>query len=238
MDGRNDAFSPETGAKGRKVDYSGFRPGSINEPRFAHLKLLTGWLVYFIMFFLTEKLIPAENCHPVHCALDDLIPFNEVFVIPYVLWYLLIIGSLVYFALYDVESFSNLQRCIIILQLIAVAAYIVYPTRQDLRPEIFRRDNVLSRLVGFIYSVDTNTGVCPSLHVACSIAIASAWFKEKRASPAFKGIMAVFCLMICLSTVFIKQHSVLDGAAAIPACLIAEWWVYHKGKRAAKKPLS
>lgn len=221
-----------------RVDYSGFRLSRINEPRFSHLKLLLGWVVYFALFFLTENLIPAEDCYPVHCALDDVIPFSEVFVIPYVLWYLLIIVSLAYFALYNVDNFKNLQRYIIITQLAAMAVYILFPTRQDLRPVLFERDNILTRLVGFIYSVDTNTGVCPSLHVAYSIAIASTWLRERSVSAAFKAGMTIFCLLICLSTVFIKQHSVLDGVAALPLCAFAEWWVFYRQRDGIKKPLS
>lgn len=219
------------------MDYGEFRLSRINDPRFAHLKLLMGWMVYFALFFLTENLIPMEECYPVHCALDDRIPFCEVFVIPYVLWYFLIIGSLLYFALYSVESFSALQRRIIIIQMLAVAVYIIFPTRQDLRPLAFERDNIFTHMVGLIYRADTNTGVCPSLHVALSIAIGQAWLREQGVSRAFKAGMTVFCLSICLSTLFIKQHSVLDGIAAIPLCMIAEWWEVYGKNIAQKRPL-
>ena len=219
------------------ADYRGFRLSRINEPRFAHLKLLLGWVIYFVLFVLTERLIPAEKCHAVHCAPDDLIPFCEVFVIPYVLWYFLIIASLVYFAIYNVNGFSELQRRIIIIQMLAVAVYIIFPTRQDLRPEVFERNNIFTRTIGIIYSVDTNTGVCPSLHVACSIAIGQAWLREKGVSRGFKAAMTVFCLSICLSTVLIKQHSLLDGLAAIPVCIIAEGWALRQKGITQKRPL-
>ena len=81
------------------TDYRDFRLNKINDPAYRHLKLLLGWVVYFALYFITEKLIPLENCHVIHSALDDLIPFNELFVIPYVLWYLLVAGSLLYFLL-------------------------------------------------------------------------------------------------------------------------------------------
>ena len=58
------------------VDYRQFRLSKINEPRFAHLKLFfISWIGYFTLYFLTENLIPVERCHPMHCFLDDLIPF-------------------------------------------------------------------------------------------------------------------------------------------------------------------
>ena len=77
------------------VDYRQMRFRNRNDPEFAHVKLLLCWVVYFLLYFLTENLIPTDACHVIHCALDDIIPFCEWFLIPYVLWYGLVAGSLV-----------------------------------------------------------------------------------------------------------------------------------------------
>ncbi|MBQ4553365.1 MAG: phosphatidic acid phosphatase [Clostridia bacterium] len=204
------------------VDYREFRLSRLNEPRFSHLKLLLGWVVYFALYFLTENLIPVENCHSVHMWLDDVIPFNEYFVIPYTFWYLLIVFSLGYFALYDIPKFRGLQIYIMVTQFVAMAVYILYPTRQDLRPESFANDNFFTRVIGFMYVFDTNTNVCPSLHVGYSLGIMSIWLKEKTAHPLWKAFVVVAVILICLSTMFIKQHSAVDFFAALPMCLVAE----------------
>ena len=91
------------------VDYRKLRLSNITSPQYRHVLLLGGWLVYFSFYFLTENLIPAEACHVVHCALDDLIPFNEFFVIFYVGWYFLVFGSLIYTFFYDVPAFKKLD---------------------------------------------------------------------------------------------------------------------------------
>ena len=147
--------------------------------------------------------------------------------IPYVFWYVLIVISLGYFLLYNVDSFKRLQTYIIITQVVAMAVYIIFPTRQDLRPEMFANENFLTQCVSFLYSFDTNTGVCPSLHVAYSLGIASVWTKEKDAHPAWKCFIVFAVVMICLSTMFIKQHSAVDFFAALPVCLLAEGIVYR-----------
>jgi len=214
------------------VDYRKFRLSEIHKPEYSHLKLLLGWVGYFTLYFLTENLIPAENCYSVHSVLDDLIPFYEGFLIPYVFWYALIVISLGYFLLYHVDSFKRLQTYIIITQVVAMAAYILFPTRQDLRPEVFPRDNFLTQCVALLYRLDTNTGVCPSLHVAYSIGIASVWTKEKGVSVLWKTFVVVAVILICLSTMFIKQHSAVDFFAAIPVCLLAEAIVYRDRIRA------
>ncbi len=216
------------------VDYRQLRFSNLTSPRFRHLFLLLGWVGYFLLYFLTENLIPAEECYPVWCKLDDLIPFHEFFVIFYVGWYVLIVISLGYFLLYNVENFKGLQIFIMVTQALAMICYIAFPTRQDLRPEAFPRENVLTWLMGIIYRFDTNTGVCPSLHVAYSVGIASAWLKEKSAAWYVKLAVTVFVIMVCLSVAFTKQHSVVDIFAALPVCLVAElvaFGKYYKSKR-------
>ncbi|MBQ9968129.1 MAG: phosphatidic acid phosphatase [Oscillospiraceae bacterium] len=213
------------------VDYRDFRFSKLGQPEFSHLKLLLGWVGYFILYFLTERFIPAERCYVVHCALDDKIPFCEAFLIPYVFWYLLVAGSLLYFALYSPESFRKLMTYIIVTQIVAMTVYILFPNRQDLRPAVFPRDNILTKGVAFLYSFDTNTNVCPSLHVGYSLGIASVWLKEKTASRGAKVFVLITVIFVCMSVSFIKQHSVVDIFAALPMCLLAEFIAFHWPKR-------
>ena len=208
------------------VDYRTFRLRKINQPEFSHLKLLLGWLVYFAFYFLTENLIPVERCHLIHSPLDELIPFNEFFFIPYCFWYLLIVISLGYFALYNIANFRNLQIYIIITQVVAMTVYILYPSYQDLRPTEFVRDNFFTHLAALIYRADTPTGVCPSLHVAYSLGIGSCWLKEKQAGKLWKAFVVFSVITISLSTAVVKQHSVIDIAAALPLGLLAEILVF------------
>lgn len=209
------------------VDYRQFRLSRLNDPQFSHLKLLLGWVGYFALYFLTENLIPRESCYVVHSPLDDLIPFCEYFIIPYVFWYGLIVVSLLYFLLYNVDSFKKLQTYIIITQVAAMAIYIIFPNRQDLRPTEFPRENIFTEIISWLYAFDTSTNVCPSLHVAYSLGIASVWVKEKGISRWWKAFVVVAVILICLSTAFIKQHSVVDAFAALPICAAAELILYR-----------
>lgn len=209
------------------VDYRKLRPSNLSSPEFSHLKLLFGWVIYFTLYFLTENLIPAEACTPIHCWLDDIIPFNEYFLLFYAGWYVLIVASMGYFLLYDIPSFRSMQTFIFITQMVAMAIYILFPSRQDLRPTEFEHHNALTWLMGVIYAADTNTGVCPSLHVAYSLGIASTWLKKKDAHKAFKVFIVVLCFFICISVAFVKQHSVLDIVAALPLGLLAEAIVFR-----------
>ena len=224
------------------ADYKSFRLSKIGEPQYRHALLLLGWVGYFLMYMITENLIPLERCTPIHCWLDDVIPFNELFLIPYVLWYALVFFSLAYYFFFDIPRFKQMQIFIMITQLIAMTCYVLFPSRQDLRPEVFARDNILTRLMAFIYSFDTSSGVCPSLHVAYSIGIASVFAKDDYCSRPFKIFITVFVVLVCAATTFVKQHSAVDVFAALPVCLVAEaivfgrsyWLPKFRNKKAAE----
>lgn len=206
-----------------EADYRKLRFHNIKTDEFRHLKLLLGWVIYFLLYFLTEQLILSENCHLIHSPLDDRIPFCEFFALFYVGWYGLVALSLLWFMLYHIHSFRHLQTYIFSVQMVATAVYILYPSRQTLRPVVFPRQNVLTDLMGLIYRIDTPTGIFPSLHVAVSLGIALIWMRERSVALWIRLVIALFCLGVCLSVVFVKQHSVLDIFAAIPLCLLGEW---------------
>lgn len=210
------------------VDYRGLRLSNLRSPQYRHLLLLGGWLVYFALYFITEKLIPYESCHEVRCALDDAIPFCELFVLPYVGWFLLVAASLLYLLLYDVPSFRRLSVYIMITQAGAMLVYILWPNIQLLRPAVLPRENFFTWIVGIIYAFDTPTGILPSLHAAYSIAILSVFWHRRETALWWKWTLLGLVLLIIAATFFIKQHSVLDALAALPLCAVGEWAVFHR----------
>ena len=187
-------------------------------------------IAYAIFYFPTFEWLNAHNFprYYIGCRLDDLIPFNEYFAIFYVGWYLLVVGALAYTLFYDVESFKKLQCFIMITQGLAMLCSIFYPSVQYLRPESFPRQNVFTWFLGFLYTFDTPTGVCPSLHVSYSLGILSVTLKDRQLNRGIKAAVGLFVFMVCLSVCFIKQHSSIDVLAALPVCLAAEIVLYGK----------
>ena len=80
------------------------------------------------------------------------------------------------------------------------------------------------------WHVDTNTNVFPSVHVVGSAGAALAvWDSPRlRAQPLLRWGVVLLAALICVSTLFIKQHAILDVvsglvlslAAAVPLYLI------------------
>lgn len=167
-----------------------------------------------------------------YCPLDDLIPFCEAFLLPYLFWFVFLIGMLLYLALFDTQGFRKYMWFIILTYSVTCLIYVVYPTQQELRPETFLRDNVLTRFMGWFYDFDTNTNVCPSLHVIGALAVlAAAWHTPRFATPLWRTAFTLTAILISVSTVFLKQHSVLDIPPAVLISAVAYWLVYCRHGR-------
>ncbi len=206
--------------------------------------------VYLTLFFMTEHLIGTDASYTViHHPLDDLIPFCEWFYIPYVLWYPFMGSVGLYLAIKDGKGFKRYMTYIGISFIAAIGLFILFPNGQDLRPDLsaLGRDNVFTRAVAALYKADTNTNVCPSLHVVGSMAATFGIFHHPRLRKTvwmpIGGI--ILTVLICLATVFLKQHSVIDVFVGIPYGLIlyaAVYWLpvlfKKRGGQSSEPPIA
>lgn len=212
------------------VDYRNFRFHKLNTPEFEHLKYLAYWPLFGLLFLTVERLWIRSSYYPVHCALDEAIPFCEYFLIPYLFWFIFLVGIHVYALLFDTDAFKKLMKFIIVSYSAAMLIYILFPNCQELRPVAFERDNLFTRFLTGLYQFDTNTNVCPSIHVIGSVAVMlCAWNSKHFSTPGWRIAFCVTALLISASTVFLKQHSILDVLAAVPICVTAWAAVYGKG---------
>ena len=214
------------------IDYRQFRLSKLNTDEFRHLLYLLYWPIYGLFFLFVERFYQPSVWHSVSCSLDAKIPFNEWFVIPYIFWFVFLIGMLAYTALYDIEGFKKMSRFMMITYTATIIIYLIYPNFQELRPTSFERDNLLTRFIAFIYVFDTNTNVCPSLHVVGSMAAMIAGLNSPRFQKAgWRIYFVVTAILTSISTVFLKQHSAVDVLAALPLCLMAYIICYLFGRR-------
>ncbi len=196
--------------------------------KYKHAWVFSYLALYLVWFFYLEnrKGIPMTN---IHTGLDNLIPFNELFVIPYFLWFSYVAITVLFLFFTSKDDFYKLCGFLFIGMTICLIIYTVWPNCQNLRPHRFARDNFMVDMVKRLYTFDTSTNVCPSIHVFNSIgvhiAIANSnLLKKNRLIQAFSFVLAS---LICMSTVFLKQHSVVDGLCAIILSCVMYVLVYH-----------
>ena len=208
------------------VDYRKLRPSNITSPEFRHLLLLLYWPIYGLTFLILERGLTLSY-HPVEVALDARIPFCEYFVPAYYFWFVFLIGIHFYTVFFDVPAFKKLMYFIMITYTITSVIYIIYPTSQELRPTEFAGDNIFVTIVNGLYNFDTNTNVCPSLHVIGSFAVLFTSWHCKRFKTLWWQLGFISAtVLICLSTVFLKQHSVVDIWVALALSATAYPFAY------------
>ncbi len=209
-------------------------PTPMQHPR-RHCWWLLFWPAYWLRYPLIEQLNPAESYHPIHCALDDRIPFLEWFILPYSLWMVCLVLMALYTLRTDTDSFRRYSKFLVLSMSISTVIFLVFPSCQNLRPAVYPRDNLMTDFVRLLHQADTNTNVFPSEHAIGSIAVicAAAYHPTLRRPKRLVPICALM-LLVCFSTVFLKQHSVLDLLAAVPVCAVAWYFTYRKGHRTWK----
>ena len=216
------------------VDYRQFRLSRLNTEQFRHLKLLLYWPIFGLLFWYAERGVEVDHYYPMHCWLDDYIPFNEWFLIPYLFWFAFMVGMHLYTLWHDVPAFRRMMYFIILTYSVSLVIFFLFPNCQQLRPAVFERDNVLTRFLAEFYAFDTSTNVCPSLHVVGSLAaMFAAWDTPRFSSWPWRLAFGVTAALISVSTVFLKQHSVLDILAALVVCAAAYVMIYGRAAWAA-----
>lgn len=187
-------------------------------------------IVYLILFFIVESLT-EDRYHLIHMKLDDMIPFCEYFVIPYFCWFAYVAGFVLYFIFVDKESYWPMFWFLVTGMTLFLIVSFVYPNGHELRPAEFARDNLFTRMIADLYKTDTATNILPSIHVYNSLGIHIAVRKSKRLSKHRPVQIAseILCALIIMSTVFIKQHSMVDviSAFALAAAMYVLIYVFH-----------
>jgi hypothetical protein len=179
-----------------------------------YAKLLRIPLAYFVLHtalyaYLTRATISR---HVIHVPLDDMIPYVPAFVIPYYIWFALVAGTLAYYLLKKPEWFGRLCAVLFVGMAICDLVFVLYPSSVQLWPKD-TGDGILARLVDIVYTMDRPVNVFPSIHVGSSVGIF--WVNLRsglfRGKPARFAVSFLLTVSIWLSTMFIKQHSVIDG---------------------------
>ena len=189
-----------------------------------HLWFQAYWVVYLVWFFWLDLTI-TDPKYIIHSPIDDFIPFNAWFVFPYCSWFLLLAAVTALLWWNDTESYDKLCLMMFSGMTFCLILYMVLPNGLDIRPtaEAVGRDNIAMQIMQFLWKADASVNVCPSIHCQSSGCMALAFSQSRLAKgrPGLKVLAWVWAALICASTVFTKQHSILDVVCGL--ALVAVW---------------
>ena len=192
-------------------------------PRYAHLPLIMCGVTQFLAYFCT-KYIHIRDYVDLALPIDHVIPVRpewvSVYILSYVYW---IVG-------YIAVSRVSRERChrLCIADYIAMAISAVFFV---LVPTTLPRDPVSGGLfawaLNIIYALDTPLNLFPSLHCLISWLLAREMMDIKQFHPAVRWGAFVFSFLVFASTVFTRQHFIIDIPAGVIVAEIARYTAHR-----------
>lgn len=196
--------------------------------RYSHAWIILGYMLIYTPWFMFLEHTVKSSYHIIHMAADDIIPFNEYFIVPYFMWFFYVAATIVYFLFTNKHEYKKLCAFLITGMTVFLIISTLYPNGDTLRPSVFPRNNLFTRMVIHLYHTDTATNIFPSVHVFNSLGCYFAISNSERLSkkkfiliPSF-----ILTLSIILSTMFLKQHSVFDVITAFILATVMYFLVY------------
>ena len=187
---------------------------------------------FFAIYMVTFSYIENRDVHHyiVHTVLDEKIPFCEYFIIPYLLWFIFVAVTVLYFMFFNQNKWKEYYQLMITLGIgmtLFLVISLVFPNGQDLRP-VLSGNSIFIQAVQFIYHTDTPTNVLPSIHVYNSLAAFMAIKRSKlaRKQKGWAWGTGILTVLIILATVFLKQHSMFDGVCALALYVVTDKLCY------------
>ena len=184
------------------------------------MKGMTPMLMFMTFYLLGFSLLEkrrAVHYTEIHMWLDDRIPFEEIFIIPYFLWFAFVAVSVLYLYWYDRRNYDRAATLLYIGMTVFLIISYIFPNIQYLRPHYIPGHNVFTELVRYLYRTDTSTNVFPSIHVYNTLCCMAGMYRCRHFFARKIWVRAGVTLLgvsIILSTMFLKQHSAADVIGA------------------------
>ncbi len=146
-------------------------------------------------------------------SIDMGMPVLPFFAIIYVIAFPFWVGTYIYVSRMGDDKCYRLATADITGKLLCGAIFIILPT-QNVRPVVETTD-FSSWLLNVIYFFDLPNNLFPSIHCLKSWLCFAAVRDERRVPVWFKGFSFVLAVLICVSTLYTKQHVAADALAGV-----------------------
>lgn len=149
-----------------------------------------------------------REVHSLITAADNAIPFVKIFIVPYVAWYGFIFFTMAYLCFKDRNAYF---QTLISYGAGLICSFITFYFFQTTvtRPEL-TGNGILTSMIQIIYSADQPYNCFPSIHVLTSYLMVKGIMSSSARNRRNNFIVSITAVLIIISTLFIKQHVLLD----------------------------
>jgi membrane-associated phospholipid phosphatase len=178
------------------------------------------FIIWMVLYFSTNYLSQFRNYTTLELPIDRLIPFVPFFVIFYIAS--VFVTFVPYFVVKKIEDYRKVAKLYLFIIIVSCIIYLIIPVKAT-RPE-FIPTNIFGSLVAFIYAKILPYNLFPSLHVSLNLTATLVSLKYKR---ILGYALVPITLGIMISTLFIKQHYLVDLIAAIIISFVFYYYFFN-----------
>lgn len=196
------------------------RPQPVTFPMVAFFSIIPGYLYIGVV-------VSTWTLHVPELALDRALPLVPGWSVVY--GSLFVAAFLLVFVVHQQELVRRTFLAFLTIWLFSYACFLAYPTSAPRHPAVIG-DGFFEWALRAVYSADVKYNCFPSLHVAqCFLAA----FTCYRVHRGVGGVAIVWAVLVGLSTLFTKQHYVVDVIAGAFLAYAAYRAFLHDYPRAA-----
>ena len=170
------------------------------------------------LYFVIGEMTRGQRTYAPEIALDRTLSVQPAWTLVYGSLYVFIV-ALPLLVVRQPELYRRAMQAYLMVMLVGYAGFLLYPTVAP-RPAQVPGDGFSAWTLRLVYSIDPPHGCFPSLHVAYSFVSALTCY---RVHPGVGVIAGLWAALIGVSTLYTKQHYVLDVITGALAAYVAYW---------------
>ena len=182
-------------------------------PDYAYTPALITIILHFTAYLGTQLFNRTMPHQDLSLAIDAAIPVKPEWILVYVITFIIWICGLAVAMRQDKETCYSLFGQVLIADVLCIITFLVFPTIMP-RPEIAVTDYP-SRFLALTYAIDQPTNLFPSMHCLLAWMCFRCCFQCKNLSKIYIAWTGIMSVLVCISTLLVKQHVVLDVVSAI-----------------------
>lgn len=179
-------------------------------------------LLWLVVFFWVNRLrVEPQRRRDLATPLDHKIPFTPRWALVYFSTYILVMQPFI--ILSEARLFFGILASYAVVTAIATLVHVALPS-QVRRVEDLPGNSLSERSLGVFQRICKPYDNFPSTHVAFSVLAVAANYIQ--AGPVAGSLILVWAILVALSTMFTKQHTLLDVLSGVLTGAVAYLLVF------------
>jgi membrane-associated phospholipid phosphatase len=174
---------------------------------------LLGWLILY--FFVNRLQVEPSRRIDLGIELDRKIPYLPLFALAYFSTYIFVLQP--FFILSDARQFYWMLTSFVSISVLSSLIHATVPSKIE-RVEQVTAGGLSGWMLGLFQKTCKPYGNFPSMHVGLSVPVVAANFMA--GGPVNGSIMLLWAVLIAVSTLYTKQHYILDVMAGFMGGLV------------------